>query len=198
MGITRLLSLSGQFKRGRHYPLASHLSNQSLFRAFSTSAEQDFNRFHNGVTLNPHPDKRHKGGEDAATVNESFIALADGVGGWIESGVDPAKYSKQLCKNIHGLIMYDSAKYIVNPKQLCIDAAKMATEVGSSTCVIASLDRDTPVLYTSNLGDSGYLLLRKTDSELKTLYRSQEQTHGFNFPFQIGTSGDNPEKADSL
>merc|ERR1719246_406886 len=99
-------------------------------------------------------------------MNESFIAMADGVGGWIESGVDPAKYSRQLCSKIQGLILYDSAKYVTNPKQLCVDAAKMATEVGSSTCVIASLDLEMPILYTSNLGDSGYLLLRKTPTEL--------------------------------
>ena len=60
----------------------------------------ELNKFHVGVTLNPHPEKRDKGGEDAATVTESFIALADGVGGWAESGIDPAKYSRQLCKNI--------------------------------------------------------------------------------------------------
>ena len=54
-----------------------------------------------------------KGGKDAATMTESFIALADGVGGWTDSGVDPANYSRQLCNNIQNLIMYDSgAKYM--------------------------------------------------------------------------------------
>ena len=117
----RLLNLSGHFKRSR---LAhKQIFAQNLFRSFSTSTNFDYNHFHLGVTINPHPDKRSKGGEDAATANESFIALADGVGGWVESGVDPAKYSKQLCKNIQGLILYDSNKYIRNPKKLCIDAA---------------------------------------------------------------------------
>ena len=107
-------------------------------------------------------------------MNESFVALADGVGGWVESGIDPAKYSKQLCRNIKGLILYNETKYICNPKQLCVDAAKMSTEIGSSTCVIASLDRNQPTVYTSNLGDSGYLLVRKIGTNLQTLYRSQE------------------------
>jgi protein phosphatase PTC7 len=93
--------------------------------------------------------------------------------------------------------MYDGAdRYMCNPKLLCIEAAKMATETGSSTCVIASLDKEAPILYTSNLGDSGYLLLRRTDSKLVSVFRSKEQTHGFNFPYQIGTSGDDPESAD--
>ena len=125
--------------------------------------------------MNPHPAKRDKGGEDAATVTESFIALADGVGGWAESGIDPAKYSRLLCKNIQGLIMYDGgAKYMCNPRQLCVEAAGMTKVTGSSTCVIASLDKEAPVLYTSNLGDSGYLLLRKTEEGLTSVFRSVE------------------------
>jgi len=84
-----------------------------------------------------------------------------------------------------------------NPRQLCIEAAELTTEIGSSTCVIASLDREAPLLYTSILGDSGYLLLRRKGTELVSVFRSKEQTHGFNFPFQIGTSGDSPEKAES-
>ena len=39
--------------------------------------------------------------------------------------------------------------------------------------------------------------MRKTQNELISIYRSQEQTHGFNFPYQIGTGGDDPEKAET-
>ena len=78
-----------------------------------------------------------------------------------------------------------------------MEAAKITTETGSSTLVIASLDREAPVLYTSNIGDSGYLLLRKTPTELVSIFRSKEQTHGFNFPYQIGSGGDDPEKAET-
>ena len=141
------------------------------------------NKFHVGVSMNPHEAKREKGGEDAATVTQQFIALADGVGGWAESGVDPAKYSRQLCKNIEALIMYDGERYMCNPRQLCVEAAETTREIGSSTCVIASIDREAPILYTANLGDSGYLLIRKNADELTTVFRSKEQTHGFNFPF---------------
>ena len=84
-----------------------------------------------------------------------------------------------------------------NPKLLCEDAAKKTKVTGSSTCVIASMDREAPVVYTSNLGDSGYLLLRKKGTNLVTVFRSEEQTHAFNFPFQIGTGGDDPAKADT-
>jgi hypothetical protein len=51
-------------------------------------------------------------------------------------------------------------------------------------------------MYTANLGDSGYLLLRKSGIDLISIYRTKEQTHSFNFPFQIGTGGDDPAGAD--
>mmetsp|Transcript_23217 Transcript_23217/g.31003 ORF Transcript_23217/g.31003 Transcript_23217/m.31003 type:complete len:119 (+) Transcript_23217:2-358(+) len=113
---SRLLSLSNQF-RARHSQIT--LGKPGIFRAFSSGQQPDadYNRFNPGIAVNPHPAKRDKGGEDAATVSESFIALADGVGGWIESGVDPAKYSRQLCSNIYNLILYDGgARYMCNPR----------------------------------------------------------------------------------
>lgn len=177
----------------------------SLFgvRAFSTAETTQeessirTNRLHSGIALNPHPAKRHKGGEDAATVTETFIAVADGVGGWAESGIDPAKYSRTLCKNIEALLLYDGGqRYMCNPTQLLVEAVEQTRETGSSTCVITSLDREAPLLYTANLGDSGYLLLRKSGLDLVSVFRSKEQTHSFNFPFQIGTGGDDPAGAE--
>ena len=163
----RLLKLSVQLRHastltvtpkvGFVKDLRNLFQGTAAFRNFSTlQKEEDHNKFHVGVTINPHPAKRDKGGEDAATVTETFIALADGVGGWAEQGIDPANFSRTLCKNIRGLILYDGgARYMCNPRLLCVEAAKMTTEVGSSTCVIASLDKEAPVIYTSNLGDSG-------------------------------------------
>ena len=51
-------------------------------------------------------------------------------------------------------------RYIVKPTELLIDVVGMNKEIGSSTCVIVSLDKEEPRLYTSNIGDSGYILLR--------------------------------------
>ncbi len=33
-------------------------------------------------------------------MNNRIIAVADGVGGWKDYGVDPSKFSKELCENI--------------------------------------------------------------------------------------------------
>jgi len=53
--------------------------------------------------MNPHAAKVHKGGEDAYSISSDklLLSVADGVGGWAESGVDPALYSKNLCKLIN-------------------------------------------------------------------------------------------------
>ena len=45
----------------------------------------------------PHPKKVAKGGEDAFYVSPGLIAVADGVGGWGEMGIDPGLFSKELC-----------------------------------------------------------------------------------------------------
>ena len=32
-----------------------------------------------------------------------LLAVADGVGGWNDHGIDPAKYSKELCRHVESL-----------------------------------------------------------------------------------------------
>lgn len=53
----------------------------------------------------PHPDKAYKGGEDAFIISEDgmMVAVADGVGGWNDVGVDPALFSKELCHHVANL-----------------------------------------------------------------------------------------------
>lgn len=98
-------------------------------------------------------------------MSHNVLAVADGVGGWASQGVDPAIYSKNLCKNIDNLIKQKEI-YIEEPKQLLCDAVADNRHVGSCTCVIATLDKYTPKLLTCNLGDSGYMLLRKNGLDL--------------------------------
>lgn len=51
-----------------------------------------------GWCMLPHPEKAHKGGEDAVFTEGSVIGVADGVGGWAAQGVDPGLYSKALMR----------------------------------------------------------------------------------------------------
>jgi protein phosphatase PTC7 len=59
----------------------------------------------------------------------------------------------------------------------------MNKEIGSTTCVILTLDEDEPILRTSYIGDSGYVIYRKERENLVEKYMYEEHTHGFNFPF---------------
>ena len=64
---------------------------------------------------------------------------------------------------------------------------------GSSTALIVMLDGDE--LRASNLGDSGLLIIRNGG----VVYRSKEQQHSFNCPFQLGTdSTDMPYHAERI
>jgi serine/threonine protein phosphatase PrpC len=58
---------------------------------------------------------------------------------------------------------------------MIIDAVTENRETGSSTCVLASLDDQAPLLYTANIGDSGFLLLRKEGIDLIAKFRTKEQ-----------------------
>ena len=74
--------------------------------------------------LNPHPAKKYKGGEDAACLSSRMLSVADGVGGWAESGIDPAIYSKRLCFLIDKLFNSGDERYQMSPKALLVDAVK--------------------------------------------------------------------------
>jgi len=49
------------------------------------------------------------------------------------------------------------------------------------------------------MGDSSYLIARPVNiGEFNLIFKSEDQTHGFNIPYQVGTEGDNPSFAKSL
>lgn len=52
--------------------------------------------FKYGFYVIPGRGKEAKGGEDANYASEQLIAVADGVGGWSQHGVDPKIYSTKL------------------------------------------------------------------------------------------------------
>lgn len=113
-------------------------------------------RFQTGFFLRPHDDKVYKGGEDAFVATESLIAVADGVGGWADHGVDPGLFSKQLCRDIKMLYENNKTKSL---KQILCEAVAMNKNTGSSTACLASIS-ENGLMKTTNLGDSGYVIWR--------------------------------------
>jgi protein phosphatase PTC7 len=51
------------------------------------------------------------------------------------------------------------------------------------------------VVHTSLIGDSAYYIFRPDGKTFNLIYESQDQLHGFNFPYQIGSKGDDPSVA---
>jgi protein phosphatase PTC7 len=80
-------------------------------------------------------------------------------------------------------------------KNILIESVKENKNIGSSTACLVLLDRTQNILYTANIGDSGYIILRKSNNQYHQIYKSEEQLHSFNFPFQVGSTGDHPNKA---
>jgi serine/threonine protein phosphatase PrpC len=109
----------------------------------------------------PHISKKEKGGEDAWVASHNLLVVADGVGGWANEGIDSGLFSKQLVSDIKMIFDANEAQEL---KSILVESVKMNPNVGSSTCVLAKFDSERNVLKTTNLGDSGYLLLRPDDT----------------------------------
>jgi len=69
-----------------------------------------------------------------------------------------------------------------------LSALSLSSHCGGTQIML--LDGNT--LRYSNLGDSGFMVIRGEE----VVFRTREQVHSFNTPFQIGTDGDRPTDAD--
>ena len=75
-------------------------------------------------------------------MSDQLIAVADGVGGWNDHGVDPGLFSRELCANVWE--EYKNKKLgTLNLKDILVNAVKKSKNKGSSTFVMAGLDPDT-------------------------------------------------------
>lgn len=137
--------------------------------------------------------KRPTSGQDAFFVarvgdtNAVALGIADGVGGWEESGVDPADFSHGFCDYM-ALAAYEhkpgtspglTAKGLMQKgyDEICNDKSIHAG--GSTACV--AIAREDGKLEVANLGDSGFIHLR-----LNAVHNcSEPQTHAFNTPYQL-------------
>jgi protein phosphatase PTC7 len=171
----------------------------ALMTSVLTQSENDCLNFEFdfGTDLIPHPAKAAKGGEDSLVANRYMLCVADGVGSWASEGIDAALYSRKLTSNVANFYLEDRAKYTAHPKSLTTKATLRNEEIGSSTIVLFVIDPKTGVVNASQIGDSCYMILRSDPKtgKLAIYQRSDEQQHGFNFPYQVGTDGDSPSTA---
>ncbi|ORX58235.1 protein serine/threonine phosphatase 2C [Hesseltinella vesiculosa] len=155
-------------------------------------------------------------GDDAYFQRNDALGVADGVGGWrSHTGANPALYSRKLMH--YAQVELDRIKTNVRPVHLApadpnpidimdnafhlttLDAQNEISSyvfvyfqgiVGSTTACIVLLCQDE--LRIANLGDCGISVIRQNNY----VFRSEEQQHSFNFPYQLGTASfDSPTDA---
>jgi len=139
----------------------------------------------------PHPAKIAKGGEDAFFIDNSTgtIGVADGVGGWEALGVDSGLYSRSLMVAAAEQSSRDASAPSIDILQSAYD--KCLRIPGSSTACVVRLRASQRAIDAVNLGDSGFVIVRGG----RVMFRTKEQQHYFNCPFQIGSSRDTPDDA---
>ncbi|KAI0306585.1 protein serine/threonine phosphatase 2C [Multifurca ochricompacta] len=166
-------------------------------------------------------------GEDFFYVQEGIsFGVADGVGGWASSGVDPSLFSQALMYHSHRYAKigwpgepevdttqdYEDREAVegweLHPRE-CLKLAYQATLrergviAGSSTACLINLNASSGLLRAANLGDSGFMIIRSST----VFHRQRAQTHFFNCPRQLakipsvigklsGEVTDSPEDAD--
>ncbi|ORY14590.1 phosphatase 2C-like domain-containing protein [Clohesyomyces aquaticus] len=137
---------------------------------------------------------RAKSGQDSfffsqvGTTHTSAFGVADGVGGWVESGVDPADFSHGLCEYMAcaaRIWSQEASSSSLHPKDLLqvaydeVIADKSIIGGGSTACLaVAEPDGNVEV---ANLGDSGFMHLGLN----AVRHFTQPQTHAFNTPYQL-------------
>lgn len=159
-------------------------------------------KFECSYSMIAHPQKVLKGGEDAFFITDFVVGIADGVGGWIDKGIDPALYANKLMEGAKQAVIEtirDSTQpsYLIPycSKSILRSAAEHAKNVvGSSTACVIAIDNNAHRLDAINVGDSGFMYIRGS----KKMFRTREQQHSFNYPYQLGTGGEQPEQGDTI
>ncbi|KAL4265225.1 Protein phosphatase [Pleurotus pulmonarius] len=141
--------------------------------------------------------------------NQSFsegvaFGVADGVGGWVDSGVDPSLFSQALMYHAHRYarnawagepeidptLDYEEREQIEGWEMTPIECLDLAyggvlrerfVNAGSSTACLVTLNASSGLLRSANLGDSGFSIIRSSN----VIYKQPVQTHFFNCPKQL-------------
>ncbi|KAF7363443.1 Protein phosphatase [Mycena sanguinolenta] len=150
------------------------------------------------------------------------LGLSDGVGGWVDQGIDCSLFSQGLMYYAHRRLengwagepevdpiietASDSATVgaEVTPSEVLQFAYRdvlrdPSIEAGSSTACLLTLNASSGMLRSANLGDSGFcivpILTRRASS---MFFSSRPQTHFFNCPRQLAKLKSIKDKATSF
>ncbi|OMH81316.1 putative protein phosphatase 2C 80 [Zancudomyces culisetae] len=136
-------------------------------------------------------------GEDAYFHRSDAIGIGDGVGGWMnKKNGNPKLFALSLmynaCKEISRFEDVEDDKFMRNSDASPMDilnvahakAKKKLLDLGlkgsSTACIVILVGNE---LRVANLGDCGLMVVRDGD----IIFRTEEQQHSFNFPYQLST-----------
>ena len=164
----------------------------------------EFECFASGAAV-PHPEKMKRdgaramvkrthghGGEDAyfiaraPTHNTIGMGIADGVYLWRWQGIDAGEYSRMLMSSAAEALR---SGQIDRPTALLAHAHEEVTKAGmkgSTTACVVVIDSEHGLMFCSNVGDSGFMLIRGQPGARFCAHRSPPQEHNFGCPFQLG------------
>lgn len=138
--------------------------------------------------------KRARSGQDAfffsqiGTTRSTAFGVADGVGGWVESGIDPADFSHGLCEYMAcaaRLWSQESKTASLHPKDLLQVGYDEVIEdnsiVGGGSTACLAVAEPGGNVEVANLGDSGFMHLGLN----AVRHFTHPQTHAFNTPYQL-------------
>ncbi|KAF5806754.1 putative protein-serine/threonine phosphatase [Helianthus annuus] len=100
----------------------------------------------------PHPAKEETGGEDARFIcsDKPAIGVADGVGGWVDLGIDAGIYARELMYNSLTAVL-DEPTDSTDPVRVLERAHSNTKSKGSSTaCIIALTHQVIIYIYMFN------------------------------------------------
>lgn len=129
--------------------------------------------------------------EDACFVSTSAVGVADGVGGmsaFSSFGVNSAKLAWELMDGARSSCTdIQKERPELPPQDRALEALwrtqDMAASFGASTICLATVKGSE--FGVANLGDSGFMILRRGKHRLEIVQRSKEQHHRWNCPFQL-------------
>jgi len=132
--------------------------------------------------------------EDAFFQGSHAMGVADGVGSMVQFakyGADAAAYAAELMRLADAALRHGAPGALADgpmpPEErsaaAMAAAEREATTYGASTITVLTLEGDR--VGVANLGDSGFMLLRKASDGVNIVARSVEQQHHWNCPYQL-------------
>eukprot|EP00930_Biecheleria_cincta_P050834 TRINITY_DN35_c0_g1_i1.p1 TRINITY_DN35_c0_g1~~TRINITY_DN35_c0_g1_i1.p1 ORF type:complete len:1420 (-),score=339.92 TRINITY_DN35_c0_g1_i1:146-3802(-) len=142
-----------------------------------------------------HQIKKQQGAcEDAYFTDPHGLGVADGVGCMVQYasyGINAAAYAAELMEIACSSLKQgsgngangDAGPPEIRAAQALSVAENSAQAYGASTIAVLSQEGDR--IGVANLGDSGFMVLRKGPRGMQVVHRSEEQQHSWNCPFQL-------------